>query len=98
MSTASDPDENLKNASSNKISLSSLPAGSAAPNVQKSADYPSNLSTKSNPRTKARHMADWQYKNLTWNEQVAVYEVPAYDPSRFAEPYVEPQAGCCVVL
>jgi len=60
----------------------------------------SNLS-KHSARYKERKQADWPYKNIKFNEQVAVYEVPAYDKSRFAgyyadDPYDRP-TSCCIV-
>jgi len=45
---------------------------------------PSNLSIKS-PRRQERKNVDWPYKNIRFNEQVAVYEVPGYDESRFMQ-------------
>jgi len=61
---------------------------------------PSNLSIKS-PRRLERKNVDWPYKNIRFNEQVAVYEVPGYDESRFMQ-YgdYEPDSrggGCCTI-
>jgi len=61
----------------------------------------SNLSIKSE-RYKERKRADWPHKNIKFNEQVAVYEVPAYDKSRFASLYADDHYGdrpapCCIV-
>merc|ERR1712060_44004 len=59
----------------------------------------SNLSMNSS-RAQKRKKDDWPYKHIKFNEQVAVYEVPGYDESRFMsyDDYeVRSQSSCCSI-
>jgi len=59
----------------------------------------SNLSVKS-PRSIQRKNDDWPYKNIRFNEQVAVYEVPGYDESRsmaYGDYESRDNDGCCSI-
>jgi len=59
----------------------------------------SNLSVKS-PRNILRKNDDWPYKNIRFNEQVAVYEVPGFDESRsmaYSDYETRENSTCCII-